>query len=121
MEITIRSRHTPVPKQLDKYIGHVKNKQNLCQFLCEEWCSLGQEMLEPGQEMVVAGGFADGTGAVLVSNGQHDGIGHLKSDHEEADTRRKRCVQHPQPHRDSLFRHRCLRPLRCLIPGVQLL
>jgi hypothetical protein len=87
MEITIRSRHTPVPKQLDKYIGHVKNKQHLCQFLCEEWCSLGQKMLQPGHEMVVAGGFADCTRAVLVSNCQHDDIGHLKSDHEEADTR----------------------------------
>jgi hypothetical protein len=31
--------------------------------------------------MVVAGGFADGTRAVLVSNGQHDDIGHLKSIH----------------------------------------
>jgi hypothetical protein len=44
-------------------------------------------MLQSGQEMVVAGGFADGTRAVLVSNGQHNDIGHLKSDHEEADTR----------------------------------
>jgi hypothetical protein len=87
MEITIRISHTSFSKQWDKYNGHVKNKQNLCQFLCEEWCSLGQEMLQPGQEMVVAGGFADGTRAVLVSNGQHDAIGHLKSDHEEADTR----------------------------------
>jgi hypothetical protein len=32
-------------------------------------------------DVVVAGGFADGTRAVLVSNGQHDG--HLKSDHED--------------------------------------
>jgi hypothetical protein len=87
MEITIRSRHTPVPKQCDKYIGNVKNKQNICQFVCEEWCSIGQEKLQPGQGMVVAGGFADGTRAVLVSNGQHDDIGHLKSDHGEADTR----------------------------------
>jgi hypothetical protein len=44
-------------------------------------------MLQPGLEMVVAGGFADVTRAVLVSNGQHDAIGHLKSDHKEADTR----------------------------------
>jgi hypothetical protein len=36
--------------------------------------------------MLVAGGFADGTRAVLVSNGQRDDIGHLTSDHEEADT-----------------------------------
>jgi hypothetical protein len=44
-------------------------------------------MLQPGQEMVVTGGFADSTRAVLVFNGQHDDIGHLMSYHEDADTR----------------------------------
>ena len=91
LEIQITNKHTPVPKQWGKFISNQNNKVNLSRFLCQEWCSLAEHYLLPGQEMVIGGGFEDPTDAVVVTCGRTDPLAELRSDHEEAD---KRMILH---------------------------
>ncbi|KAK3740844.1 hypothetical protein QZH41_000596 [Actinostola sp. cb2023] len=87
LEIKISNRNTPVPRQWSKYISNKRNKINLSNFLCQEWCEIGQGELLPGQQLIVAGGFEDPTDAVMISSQHLDHVPELRSDHEEADTR----------------------------------
>ena len=45
LEIKINGPSTPVPKKWVKYIANPQNKVNLCHFLTESLCKLGQEKL----------------------------------------------------------------------------
>lgn len=87
LEIKIHGPSTPLPKQWTKYITNQRNKTNLTQFLAESWCSVAKENLQPGQQLVIAGGFKEGERAVMVRTGHCEDVAALRSDHEEADTR----------------------------------
>ena len=87
LEIQITNKHTLVPKQWGKFISNQNNKVNISRFFCQEWCSLGEQHLLPGQEMVIGGGFEDPTDTVVVTCGRTDPLAELRSDDEEADTR----------------------------------
>ena len=48
-------------EQWSKFIANPQNKTNLCNFLSESWCTIGKEKLPANQELVIGGGFKDGT------------------------------------------------------------
>ena len=48
---------------------------------------MGTELLEDGQELIIAGGFKDNSRTVSIRRGFTVEIEDLKCDHEEADTR----------------------------------
>ena len=87
LETNIQSPSTLIPRQWSKYMANPHNKVNLCEYLSETWCSLGQEKLLAGQQIVLGGGFRDGQKAVIVMKINCQQLVALKSDHEEADTR----------------------------------
>ena len=55
IEVRITGRNTPVPKQWVKYIPNPQNKINLCDFLCSSLCKIGQERLNQGKRLIIAG------------------------------------------------------------------
>ncbi|KAK3696845.1 hypothetical protein QZH41_003454 [Actinostola sp. cb2023] len=87
LEVKIYSSSTPVPKQWLKYIGNPRNKLNLMGFLSETWCTMARDSLHQHQQLVLAGGFKDGTKVVSISGGASEEVHSLFSDQEEADTR----------------------------------
>ena len=56
LEVYIGGPATPVPKQCDKYISNLNNK-NLCDFLTHSMCNLGQRHLRESTQLVIRGGF----------------------------------------------------------------
>ena len=60
---------------------------NLCNFLTTSICSIGQDRLTEGKELVIGGGHQDGEKAVRISRGHCGDVVELRSNHEEADTR----------------------------------
>ena len=87
LEIKINGPSTPVPKQWVKYIANPQNKVNLCHFLTESLCKLGQEKLPLDKKLVIGGGLNDGKEALSIAKDHWETVPSLKSDHEEADTR----------------------------------
>ena len=87
LEIKINGPTTPVPKQWVKYMANPQNKVNLCHFLTESLCNLGQEKLPLNKKLVIGGGLNDGKEALSIEKGHWETVPSLKSDHEEADTR----------------------------------
>lgn len=87
LEVHINGPSTPVPKQWGKYIANPQNKVNLCDFLTESLCKIGQERIMESKKLFIGGGYQDGEPTVCISNAHCDDIAALKSNHEEADTR----------------------------------
>ena len=87
LQIKISGPASPVPKQWGKYIGNPQNKKNLCAFLGDTWCQTAQKHLQRGQMIVLGGCFSDGERALQVTKDGCENVLHLRSDHEEADTR----------------------------------
>ena len=90
LEVRISNSATPVPKQWEKYISNSKNKINLCDFISTSLCQIGQEGQEkfPENKSIVIGeGFRAGEQAVHIRSGSYSDVPHLRSSHEEADTR----------------------------------
>ena len=86
LEVKIDGPSTPVPKKRGKYIPNPQNKTNLCDFLSESVCMLGQQQLPSEKNLVIAGGFENGRQAVIVRRGHREDVDILESDHKEADT-----------------------------------
>lgn len=87
LEIKITSGSTPIPRQWLKFISNVRNKINLSNFLSREWIDIGRKKLQPGQLLVIGGGFEDPCDAFVISTQSVDPLPELRSNHEEADTR----------------------------------
>ena len=87
LEALIRGPHTPVPKQWGKYITNPKNKKYLCDFITNSMCNPGKGKLPENTDLVIGGGFQDGTRCVAITRDAHQDMEELESDHEEADTR----------------------------------
>ena len=57
LEVQIAGPSTPVPKQWKKYITNEKNKINLCEFLTNSICKLGQKLLPRNKRVIIGGGL----------------------------------------------------------------
>ena len=86
-EIQVRNRMTPIPKQRRRFLSNCKNKENLANFLFEDWCQEAAKRLRADHVLQLAGGFRDEEETVSVSQGRINYIEELRSDHEEADFR----------------------------------
>ena len=76
---------TPDPKE---FFGLSKNKEQLQDFLCEEWSNWWFSSSHQGPtKLYLGGGFCDKTKAVLVSPGNVQPVLGLQSTQDEADTR----------------------------------
>lgn len=87
LEIKINGATTSVPKQWVKYMANPQYKVNLCLFLTESFCNLGQEKLSLNKKLVIGGGLYEGKEELSIEKGHWETVPSLKSDHEEADTR----------------------------------
>ena len=86
-EIQVRNRMTPIPKQRRRFLSNCKNKENLANFLFEDWCQEAARRLCADYVLQLVGGFRDEEETVSVSQGRINYIEELRSDHEEADSR----------------------------------
>ena len=48
-EIKILSEHTPLPKQRSKLLSNPKNKENICNFVFDQWTIKTAKQLNEGQ------------------------------------------------------------------------
>ena len=86
-EIQVRNRITSIPKRRRRFLSNCKNKENLANFLFEDWCQEAARRLRAAHVLQLAGGFRNGEKTVSVSQGRINYIEELRSDHEEADSR----------------------------------
>ena len=77
----MEGREIPLPQNWSNFLSLADNKADLANFLSEELCL----QAPTGKELIIAGGFTDEL-QVKSSTGTSD-LTHLKSTHEEADTR----------------------------------
>ena len=87
IELRITNQSTPLPKDWKRFMSSSKNKENLKNFLCEKWCKDVRPILTAGQVLIIAGGFSDSAEARAIKMQQVTSLTHLRSTHEEADTR----------------------------------
>ena len=86
-EIQVRNRMTPIPKQRKSFLSNCKNKENLVNFMFQDWCQEAARRLRADHVLQLAGGFRDGEKTASVSQGRINYIKVLRSDHDEADSR----------------------------------
>jgi len=86
-EVHIASPNTPVPKQWSRCISNPVNKVNLQRFLSDMWRQMGKTRLKAGKQLVLAECLKDPQDVCPVARGSDFTLEHLRSDHEEADTR----------------------------------
>lgn len=86
-EIKVRSRDQILPRNMKAYLSNPKNKDNLNDFMFNEWLHEMPSKLAEGQTLVLAGGFKDHQRVVSVTSNGVDNVDYLFSSHEEADTR----------------------------------
>ena len=72
-EIQVRNRMPPIPKQRRRVLSNCKNKENLANFLFEDWCQEAARRLCADHVLQLAGGFRDGEKTVSVSRRQTPG------------------------------------------------
>ena len=61
-EIQIRNRMTPIPKQRRRFLSNCRNKENVANFLFEDWC----QEAAAGHVLQLVGEFKDGEKTVKV-------------------------------------------------------
>ena len=87
-EIKIFSEHTPLPKQRCKLLSNPKNKENMYNFVFDQWTVKAAIQLNKGQSLVLSGGYKEGLTTVMRVTCQGKiAIGVLGSDHKKADSR----------------------------------
>ena len=86
-EIKIAGPHTAVPKNWNAYISNPVNKINIQRFLGRIWTEIGENTLNFGHQLVLAGCFTDPQDVLMVERGTRRPLPRLVSDQEEADTR----------------------------------
>ena len=87
LEVNIHSGSTPNPKQWTKFISNPRSKERLAEFVCENLIKQLPGRLGPFQNVLLAGGFRDGSRTVSLAQGSTAAVPQLRSDHEEANTR----------------------------------
>ena len=97
IEVKIMNASSPLPKDWKRFMSGTKNKDNLTNFLCEEWCTSAQKKLTQNQLLILGGGFADSTEVRAIRNEEVVSLDILKSTQEEADTRLILHAAHAAP------------------------
>ena len=93
-EVKISSESTPIPKQRSKLLSNPKNKQNICNFVFNDWIVKARQLLKENEKLTLSGGFKDGQTALQITRHSQANIDALRSDHEEADSRMFAHVSH---------------------------
>ena len=66
-EIKILIEHTPLPKQRRKLLSNPKNKENICNFVFDQWTIKAATQLNEGQSLNLSGGYGEGLTAMRVT------------------------------------------------------
>ena len=66
-EIKILSEHTPLSKLRSKLLSNPKNKENICNFVFDQWTIKAATQLNEGQSLVLSGGYEEGLTAMRVT------------------------------------------------------
>ena len=93
-EVKSFSESTPIPKQRSKLLSDPKNKQNICNFVFNDWTVKARRLLKENETLTLSGGFKDGQTALQITRHNQANIDALRSDHEEADSRMFAHVSH---------------------------
>ena len=93
-EVKIFNESTPIPKQRSKFLSNPKNKQNICNFVFNDWTVKARQLLKENEKLTLSGGFKDGQTALQITRHSQANIDALRSDHEEADSRMFAHVSH---------------------------
>ena len=86
-EIKILSEHMPLQKQRSKLLLNPKNKENICNFVFNQWTIKAATQLNEGQSLVLSGGYEEGLTAMRVTCQGKIAIDALGSSHEQAYSR----------------------------------
>ena len=86
-EVKLFSESTPIPKQISKLLSYPKNKQNICNFVFNDWTVKARRLLKENEKLTLSGGFKDGQTVLQIMRHSQANIDALRSDHEEADSR----------------------------------
>ena len=92
--VKIFSESTPILKQRSKLLSDPKNKQNICNFVFNDWTFKARRLLKENEKLTLSGGFKDGQTALQITRHSQASIDALRSDHEEADSRMFAHVSH---------------------------
>ena len=84
-EVKLFSESTPIPKQRSKLLSNPKNKQNICNFVFNDWTVKARRLFEENEKLTSSGGFKDGQTALQITRHSQANTDALRSDHEEAD------------------------------------
>ena len=93
-EVKIFSESTSVPKQRSKLLSDPKNKQNICNFVFNDWTVKARRLLKENEKLTLSGGFKDGQTALQITRHSQANIEALRFNHGEADSRMFAHVSH---------------------------
>ena len=86
-EIQNQSTNTPLRKQDKKMFSNPRNKENIADFLYNDWIDKEKSKLRESQELVLAGGLRNVRESVIIlTRDSGSKAFDLSSDHEEADS-----------------------------------
>ena len=85
---------TPIPKQRSKLLSDPKNKQNIYNFVFNDWTVNTRQLLKENEKLTLFGGFEDGQTALQIMRHSQANIDALRSDDEEADSKMFAHVSH---------------------------
>ena len=75
-------------------LSNPRNKENIADFLYNDWIDKGKTMLRESQKSVLVGGFRNGRESVILTRDSASMAFDLSSDQEEADSRMFVHVKH---------------------------
>ena len=80
------NKDTKLPGKWNDFMSVRGNKKLLVHFVCDSFCELGQFHLQPGQSLILSGGFSQEGMTVLVQHNQSSPVSSLQHNHEEGDS-----------------------------------
>ena len=66
-EVKLFSESTPVPKQRSKLFSNPKNKQNIFNFVFNDWTVKARRLLKENEKLTLSGGFKDRQTALQIT------------------------------------------------------
>ena len=86
-KVKIFSESTPITKQRCKLLSDPENKQNICNFVFNDWTVKARQLLKENEKLTSSGGLKDGQTSLQITQHSQANIDALRSDHEDADLR----------------------------------
>ena len=86
--------HQYLNKELSKLLSDPKNKQNISNFVFNDWTVKARQRLKENEKLTLTGGFKDRQTALQITRHCQANIDALRSDHEETDSRMFVHVSH---------------------------